>query len=161
MRACSLSSMTAWAVLSSTPASSRPDSSWSLDTKGTPEASSVWACEARSAGTSGLFWIPVKNDEVSAEMSTAPASAVPMEAPRLVTVFCRPPTSGLCSSLTAETVTAPSWEASAPMPSPASSSGQVTTSGPTPTSRAATRDTTPTKSSRKPIRTTRRGEASG
>jgi hypothetical protein len=49
-----------------------------------------------------------KNDDVSAEISTAPASAVPIDAPRLVTVFCRPPTSPLRSSGTDDTVTAPS-----------------------------------------------------
>ena len=56
-------------------------------------------------GTSGLSWMPVRNDDVSAEMSTAPASAVPTDAPRLVTVFWRPPTSPLCSSGTDDTVT--------------------------------------------------------
>ena len=44
---------------------------------------------------------------VSAEMSTAPASAVPMDAPRLVIVFWTPPTSPLCSSDTDDTVTLP------------------------------------------------------
>ena len=34
----------------------------------------------------------------------------PSDAPRLVAVFCRPPTSPLCSSGTEETVTAPSCE---------------------------------------------------
>ena len=70
--------------------------------------------------------MPLKNDVVRAEMSTAPASAVPIDAPRLVKVFWMPPTSPLCSSGTADTVTAPSWEASAPMPRPARSSGTVT-----------------------------------
>jgi hypothetical protein len=59
-----------------------------------------------------------------------PASAVPSEAPRLVAVFCTPPTSGLWSSGTAETVTAPSCDASAPIPSPISSIGTKTISGP-------------------------------
>ena len=36
------------------------------------------------------------------------------DAPRLVTVFWTPPTSPLCSSGADETVTLPSWEASAP-----------------------------------------------
>ncbi len=49
----------------------------------------------------------VRNEAVRAEMSTAPASAVPIEAPSCVPVFCRPPTSPLCSSGTADTVTAP------------------------------------------------------
>ncbi len=59
-------------------------------------------------------------------MSTEPARAVPSAAPRLVAVFCSPPTAGLSASGTADTVTAPSCEASAPMPNPASSSGTVT-----------------------------------
>ena len=51
---------------------------------------------ARSLGTAGLFCTPLRNDADSAEISTAPASAVPIDAPRLVTVFCTPPTSPLC-----------------------------------------------------------------
>ena len=58
-------------------------------------------------------------------MSTAPASAVPIDAPRFVMVFWMPPTWPVCSSGTDETVTAPSCEASAPIPSPASSMGTV------------------------------------
>ena len=42
-------------------------------------------------------------------MSTAPASAVPIDAPRFVMVFWMPPTCPVCSSGTAETVTAPNW----------------------------------------------------
>ncbi len=52
---------------------------------GTPVASSTCAFDDTSCGTAGFEWMPVKNDAVSAEMSTAPASAVPIEAPRLVT----------------------------------------------------------------------------
>ena len=52
-----------------------------------------------------------------------------------------PPTSPLCSSGTEETVTAPSCDASMPMPSPARSIGQVTISGPAPASSAATNTT--------------------
>ena len=69
-----------------------------------------------------------------------PASAVPSEAPRLVIVFCTPPTSGLSSSGTAETVTAPSCEASAPIPSPIRSIGTKTISGPASASSAAEQD---------------------
>ena len=54
---------------------------------GTPLASSVLALDLMSAGIAGLFWIPAISDVVSAAMSTAPLSAVPIEAPRLVTVF--------------------------------------------------------------------------
>ena len=77
-------------------------------------------------GTSGFCAIPVRNDAVSAATRTEPASAVPSEAPNCVAVFWRPPTSGLCSSGTAETVTLPSCEARPPMPRPISSSGMVT-----------------------------------
>ena len=34
-----------------------------------------------------MFCTPLRKEVVSAAMSTAPASAVPIEAPRLVTVF--------------------------------------------------------------------------
>ena len=79
-----------------------------------PPASSTSAADATSAGTSGLSWTPWMKDAVSAPIRTEPASAVPRDAPRLVAVFCRPPTSPLSSSGTDETVTAPSWDASAP-----------------------------------------------
>ena len=84
--------------------------------KGIPPASSSAPWTATLSGTSGLFWMPVRNDAVSAEMSTAPARAVPIEAPSWVPVFWSPPTSPLCSSGTADTVTLPSCEAIAPMP---------------------------------------------
>ena len=48
-----------------------------------------------------------------------------------------PPTCPVCSSGTAETVTAPSCDASAPIPSPASSIGTVTISAPAPSSQRA------------------------
>ena len=105
--------------------------------------------------------IPLKNDALKAEMSTAPASAVPIDAPRLVNVFCRPPTSPLCSSGTDDTVTLPSCDANAPTPRPASSIGQVTISGPAPASSAAIMTTMPANRARNPSRTTRRGEAFG
>ena len=76
-------------------------------------------------------------------------------------MFCRPPTSPLCASGTDDTVTAPSCDASAPTPSPASSIGQVTISGPAPASRAATITTMPVNSATNPSCTTRRGEACG
>ena len=90
-----------------------------------------------------------------------PASAVPIDAPRFVIVFCTPPTSGLSSSGTAETVTAPSCDASAPMPSPISSMGTKTTSGPASGSRPPRRTTVPSKSASSPLRTTSRGETFG
>ena len=50
---------------------------------GTPLVSSVCAFEERSSGTAGLLSMPVKNDAVSADISTAPASAVPIEMPEV------------------------------------------------------------------------------
>lgn len=67
-----------------------------------PLASLTCAFDETCSGMAGLSWMPVKKDAVRAEISTAPASAVPMDAPRLVMVFCNPPTSPLCSSGTAE-----------------------------------------------------------
>ena len=57
-----------------------------------PPASSVCACDATAGGTAGLPWMPPRNEAVRAEMRMAPASAVPIEAPSWVPVFCRPPT---------------------------------------------------------------------
>ncbi len=67
---------------------------------------------------------------MSTPIRTAPVSAVPIEAPRFVTVFWIPPTSPVCESGTEETVTAPSCDARLPIPSPMRRSGPVTTSGP-------------------------------
>ena len=44
-----------------------------------PAESSTCAFEASSVGTAGLFWTLPRNDAVSAEMSTAPPSAVPID----------------------------------------------------------------------------------
>ena len=54
---------------------------------GTPLVSSVCAFDVRSSGTAGFPAIPVKNELVRTAMSTAPASAVPIDAPRFVMVF--------------------------------------------------------------------------
>ena len=84
-----------------------------------------------------------------------------MEIPRFEKAFFRPPTSPLCSSGRAETVTAPSGDASIPIPRPAGSIGQVTISGPAPASSAATKTTRPRNRERKPSRQTVRGDAFG
>ena len=105
--------------------------------------------------------MPVKNELESAEMRTAPANAVPMDSPRLEAVFWMPPTSPLCSSGTDDTVTAPSCDASMPMPRPARSIGQVTISGPAPASSRATNTTSATNSMKNPSCETRRGDACG
>ena len=102
-----------------------------------------------------------ENDEVVAASRLEPARAVPIDAPRFVIVFCTPPTSGAWSSGTAETVTAPSCEASAPIPSPTRSIGTKTTSGPASGSRAPRSTSVPTSRVSRPLRTTRRGETFG
>src|SRR5215470_6958823 len=160
-RDVSFSATIALAAGSATPASSSARIRSLFAMNGTPAASSTCARDDTSSGIAGLAWMPVKNEVVSAEISTAPARAVPTEAPRLVMVFCNPPTSALCSSGTADTVTLPSCDASAPTPSPASSNGHVTASGPTPISSAAISVTIPTNSATKPSWTTRRGDAVG
>ena len=128
---------------------------------GIPLASSTSAWALTSSGTSGFSSIPARNDEVRPAISKDPARAVPSEAPRLVAVFCSPPTCSLSLSGTADTVTAPSWEASAPIPKPASSSGTVTISAPASTSMLVSRATIPANIASSPIWTTRRGDACG
>ena len=98
---------------------------------------------------------------LSVAISTDPISAVPIEAPRLVAVFCSPPTSAVSLSDTADTVTAPSCEASAPRPRPISTIGMFSTVASASGSIPATRKPMPTISSSSPIRTTRRGLAFG
>lgn len=105
--------------------------------------------------------MPAMKEAVRAAISIEPASAVPNEAPSCVAVFCSPPTSELFSVGTAETVTLPSCEASAPMPKPMISRGPNTIEESAPTSRLAISAITPTMSPRRPRRTMRRGEACG
>src|SRR5664280_832519 len=78
--------------------------------KGTPLSMITVAWAVTSAGTDGLLVTPVMNDVVRLPMRTAPTRAVPREAPKLVKVFWRPPTSALMLSGRAETVTAPSCD---------------------------------------------------
>ena len=154
--ACWLASRAAVAVSWLVPAWSSAAWRSASEMNGTPPASSTLAWAFTESGTAGFCWIPVRNEVVSAAIRIEPARAVPIEAPRLVPVFCSPPTSGLSSSGTADTVTLPSWEASAPIPSPASSSGTVTISAPAAGSMLANRATMPTSMASSPSRTTRR-----
>ena len=87
--------------------------------------SSVCAFDVRSFGTAGLLAIPEKNDAVSADIRTAPASAVPSEIPRFENVFWRPPTSPLCSIAASTTAGGPT--ARAPRPTASRSSPRGTT----------------------------------
>ena len=73
-----------------------------------PAESCTWACADISWGTAGSLATLPRNVVVSTAIRTVPASAVPMEAPRLVTVFWIPPTSPLCEVGTDDTVTLPS-----------------------------------------------------
>src|SRR5262245_39023270 len=129
--------------------------------KGTPPASLTEASDFTLFGIAGLFWMFAMNDEDTAAIITEPASAVPIDAPRLVIVFWTPPTSGLRSSGTADTVTAPSCDASAPTPSPIRSIGTKTISGPEVSSSVASRTQVPAPRASRPPRTTSRGDTFG
>ncbi len=148
-------------VLPLAPASSSAVFRSASETKGTPPASSTCASSFTRAGIAGFCWIFARNAVATVAIMTEPASAVPIDAPRFVIVFWTPPTSGLSSSGTAETVTLPSCEASAPIPSPTSSIGTKTTSGPASSSSNASRTMVPARSEKRPRRTTRRGETFG
>ena len=78
---------------------------------------------SRRRARPGCPAMPVKNDARQRGDQHRAGERGPDRRAEVRTVFWRPPTSPLCSSGTAETVTAPSCEASAPMPRPASSSG--------------------------------------
>ena len=119
------------------------------------------AAPSTRAGIAGLCSMFAMNDAVTAAIMIEPASAVPSDAPRFVIVFWTPPTSGLSSSGTAETVTAPSCEASAPMPSPTSSIGTRTISGPRPASSAAEQHDRAREQREQPGATINRGETFG
>src|SRR5664280_2900769 len=129
--------------------------------KGMPLSIVTVAWAVTSAGTDGLWVTPVMNDVVRLPMRTAPTRAVPREAPKLVKVFWRPPTSALMLSGRAETVTAPSCDASAPMPRPTSAMGIRTMPACAPGSRPPTSTRVPANIASIPRRTTRRGEARG
>ena len=127
----------------------------------TPPPSLTVASSFTRPGMSGFCWMLVRKAAETAAIISEPASAVPSEAPRFVIVFWTPPTSALSLSGTAETVTLPSCEASAPIPSPISSSGTKTISGPASASSPPSRTTVPAHIARRPQRTTRRGDTFG
>ena len=68
IRLPALFSVTASAVEAGTPASESCASRSASDVNGIPAASSVSAWLAKPSGTAGLFWMPVKNEAVSAEI---------------------------------------------------------------------------------------------
>src|ERR687897_477787 len=160
-RASAFAASAASAAAEVAPASSSAASRSASETNTTPPASSTCACSFASAGMAGLCSMLVRNADVNEAIISEPASAVPSDAPRFVMVFWTPPTTGLSSSGTAETVTAPSCEASAPMPRPTSSIGTNTTSGPASASSAPRRTMVPASSDSSPTRTTSRGERCG
>ena len=63
--------------------------------------------------------MPVRKDVVSAAISSEPGECRTDRGAEVGDRVLQPPTSGLWSSGTADTVTVPSWDASAPMPRPA------------------------------------------
>ena len=103
--------MIAEAAAPGTSASSSAYSRSASERNGTPLASCTSARSRTSGGTAGFCWMPATSVAVRLAIRTDPASAVPSDAPRLVAVFWSPPTSGLSSSGTADTLTLPSWEA--------------------------------------------------
>ena len=92
--ACWLASRAAVAVSSLTSAWSSAAWRSASEMNGTPPASSTLAWALTESGTAGFCWIPVRNELVRKAIRIDPARAVPIEAPRLVPVFCSPPTSG-------------------------------------------------------------------
>src|SRR5262249_16999104 len=108
IRALRYASSAASDASSLAPALSKAACRSASETNGTPPASCTCACDLMLAGIAGLWLMSVRKADVTAAIITEPASAVPIDAPRFVIVFCTPPTSGLRSSGTAETVTAPS-----------------------------------------------------
>ena len=126
-----------------------------------PSDNRTFACATTSSGTAGFCSIPVRKEAVRAAIRTEPARAVPSDAPNWLAVFWRPPTSGLSSSGTADTVTAPSWEARPPKPSPISNSGPVTIAAVASTSIAVKSHTMPTTTTMSERLTTRQGRRSG
>ena len=84
IRLCSFVCTIASAVRGGTCASESAVFRSASEMNGTPPARFVCALAATRSGTAGLFWTPVRNEAVSAEMRTAPASAVPIDAPSCV-----------------------------------------------------------------------------
>src|SRR6266566_1268084 len=160
-RASAFTSNTAWMVASEAPYASSPIRAVVSETNGAPAPNVVCASALRLSGMLGLESTPWRNNVVRIVISTEPTRAVPSEAPRFKAVFCSPPTSELSLSGTADTVTAPSCDASAPMPRPMSKSGTVTTEAVASASRRAISRTVAARSRRRPIRTTLRGDAFG
>ena len=111
--------------------------------------------------TSGLFVIPERNDAVSEAIRTEPASAVPSDAPNWLAVFWEATDLGALLVGTAETVTLPSCEARAPIPSPIRISGTARCAAVASTSIVVKSTTIPINTARSPSSTTRRGETAG
>ena len=129
-RAFSFSCTIAFAVCCGTSAFASAVFSCSSETNGTPPASSVVACEAICEDTAGFCCRPPRSAGRERRRHERASERRADRIPRLVTVFWRPPTASLWASGTADTVTLPSCDASAPTPRPARIIGQVTTRRP-------------------------------
>lgn len=146
----------AWATAGFTSVPASAAFSCESERNGAPSSSLTCACDTTDAGTSGLFWIPARNEPVSEAIRIEPASAVPSEASRLVDVFCSPPTSPLSESGTDDTTSAPSCDARVPIPSPISTRGMATTAADASRLMPDRRTRIPTSISRIPTLTARR-----
>ena len=144
-----------------------PASRSASEMNGTPLVSSVCAFDVRSSGTAGLLCDAgeerrgERGDQHRARRARCRSRA---RGWRRCSGARRPRRSARRAPT--ETVTAPSCEASAPMPRPASSIGQVTISAPAPASSAATNTTRPSEQREepelaRPAAATRSGTPSG
>src|SRR3984885_2687155 len=95
IRLCAFSATTASAVFGGTSAFCRAALRSASLTNGMPEDSSTCAWEDSSFGMAGFEATDPRKVVVSTAMRIAPDKAVPIDAPRFVTVFCTPPTSPL------------------------------------------------------------------
>ena len=113
------------------PASSSAGFRSASDTKGTPPESSTWACAFTVVGDRRAVRDVRQEGAGQGGDQERPGERRAERGPEVGhgVLHARRPRA-LCSSGTAETVTAPSWEASAPMPSPTSSIGTSTISAP-------------------------------
>ena len=120
------------------------------DTKGTPAASWTSAFSVTDRGTSGLSAMPDRKVLVRADDQHGAHQRGSDRRAEIGGGVLQPADLPLRSSGTAPTVTAPSCEANAPAPNPANISGQVTISGPLPTSSRTTSITSPRANDRSP-----------
>ena len=152
------SSTTLSTCLGDSPASFAACSAVSRETIWTP-CSVPWTSScATLSGISSLASTRSWNPVVRPASSTAPIKAVPSEDPRLCAAPCRPPTSLLRDSSTADIVMLPSWDTTNPTPAPKKASETPKSGEPSDGEIVDIRAMSPTKIRSRPTRTMRRGD---